>query len=882
MRPRTRRLNPIVTAPFACMTVASLLWLPPAGLSRPAMAGAEAEAEHVYCECHQHRLEGLAPGEGEGRGTFNPATGEDNRNFPPDPLVAYQGMVLEVTVPDLAGKMFTATQRLTVAPIGVPVPALELDAEGLKILAVKVDGKDAEWTHDGKVLSIRFAKPLVAPAQGGAAQPVVITTTYECADPFRGMTFSPATPEIPGVARARSAELHTQGQTETNHYWFPIHDSPNVRLPTELIINVPKGMVASSNGALVEQKDSGDRSIWHWKQAKPHVPYLVTLVAGDFERIQLPNPKSKVPMTVWAAPGRADDVRATFANTDAMVALLEKRLGVKYPWDRYDQLVVRNFGAGGMENTSATTLQPSSVLDPVARKEQDLDGLISHELCHQWTGDLLTCRSWAHIWLNEGWATYGTALWMEERDGPDGYYDQVLGNAGVADRDVVEAEQAMCSPVWSNAGETFGRPANPYPKGASILHMLRRMLGDEVFFRGVQKYMQAHAGGLVETSDFRYAMEEASGLGLEWFFDQWCDRPGSPRVTATTSYDPATRTLTLKAEQTQKMDARTPALRITVPVWVKTAASEKLVPCWMDQKTAQLQVELDGPPVAVWVDPYLDSLKVLTVEQPEAWTLGALQSAPTIAARRQAMALLAKIETAAARAALRAVAADAKARHTLRNAAIAALAAYGSTDAKRAVLELSDAGSPDPRVMAALTSALAKVDKADATPRLMKVLDPATATESYGVRVAAIDALVALDVRDALPLIRGQVGLPSQGENVSQAALRALAKWGEAQDVAAVMARAQLGIADRARPEALETLAAMAPRLSAEDRKRIEAFLIKMLDDPEGRTAGAAGAALAALKCKDALPQLQAIADHHRDPGRRTRAAGWVKAVKGA
>ncbi|MEY4941976.1 MAG: hypothetical protein RL254_157, partial [Planctomycetota bacterium] len=363
------------------------------------------------CGCWAHRMERAerdrptaGPGDGKG-GAFDAVNGRDHRNFPPDPQVQFQRMKLALRFDDMSSGRFTGTETLTIAPIGVPVQVLRLDAVGMKVSSVTVDGRDAEFSNDGEALSIRFAQPLV-PAVGGAptaASTVVIA--YSCDRPIDGLTFSAATPEIPGVAPARGAEVHTQGQTETNHYWFPIHDFPNVRMATELVIDVPAGFQASSNGALVQHEVRGDREVWHWNQEKPHVPYLVSVVIGDFDHAALLNPLSGVPMTVWAPKGRGDDAKATYERTDRMMVLFERVFGQKYPWARYDQLVVRNFGSGGMENTSATTMQPSAVLDATARGEQDLDGLISHELCHQWTGDLITCRSWAHIWLNEGWAT---------------------------------------------------------------------------------------------------------------------------------------------------------------------------------------------------------------------------------------------------------------------------------------------------------------------------------------------------------------------------------------------------------------------------------------------------------------------------------------------
>lgn len=838
------------------------------------------------CGCLTHRLERdrptAGPGDGKG-GAFDAVSGREYRNFPPDPQVQFQRMKLALRFEDMTSGRFTGTETLTIAPIGVPVQALRLDAAGMKVSSVTVDGNNAEFTNDGETLSIRFAQPLAPPASGGQIPSSTVVISYACDRPVDGLTFSAPTPEIVGTVPARGAEVHTQGQTETNHYWFPIHDFPNVRLATEMIVDVPAGFQVSSNGALVKHETRGDREIWHWNQEKPHVPYLVSLVIGDFDHAELPSPLSGVSMTVWAPKGRGEDAKATYARTDRMVAMFERVFGQKYPWARYDQLVVRNFGAGGMENTSATTMQPSAVLDATARSEQDLDGLISHELCHQWTGDLITCRSWAHIWLNEGWATYGSTLWMEERDGADGYWDAVLGNAGVARGDVATAPEAMCSPVYMNAGETFGRSANPYPKGASILHMLRRMLGDKVFFAGVQSYFASHALGNAETYDFRRAMEQASGLGLEWFFDQWCFRPGSPQVKAKCVYDAASRVLTVTAEQTQQIDARTPAMHISIPVWVKTEKGDVLVPMEMTSRTATVSRTLDAPPVAVWVDPYLEALKTIEVTQPEMWTLGTLRSGPTHAAKRQALAALAKMESPDARTALLETARNDSLRYSLRIDAVNGLASYGSKESQEVILALARSPIADVRVRAAVIGALEKVPAADAVPLCRNLLAPpngGAGEASYAVRVQAIEVLTAHAAKDAIDTVRAQVAVPSHNEAISTSAIRYLAKFGDASDVARIESRTALGLPDRVRPSAVNALQELAPRLTAEERTQVETFLTGLLDDPEERTAMAAGGALAELKCKAVTARFKAIAEHHRDPSWRKRAEGWLKKLE--
>ncbi len=201
------------------------------------------------------------------------------------------------------------------------------------------------------------------------------------------MFFTPSSSEAPHY----TAEVHTQGQTTGNRHWFIGHDAPNERMTTELIVDVPAGFSVSSNGRLVGSLQDGDRAIWHYLQDTPHVSYLVSLVIGKFDIVRIPH--SRVSMQVWVPEGLGDQVMQTYGRTGEMIDLMERRFGTPYPWDRYDQLVVKNFGSGGMENTSATTMYPTAILDERALLDSDLDGLIAHELAHQWTGDMITCKS---------------------------------------------------------------------------------------------------------------------------------------------------------------------------------------------------------------------------------------------------------------------------------------------------------------------------------------------------------------------------------------------------------------------------------------------------------------------------------------------------------
>jgi len=857
---------------FQCALALMILLV--GGVSLPAMAEDAGLGWGFECGCLQHRLEGggsfgfRRPAKGSGL-VWNEANGSDSRNWPPSPMVNYEHVKIALRFEDVVSPQADAVATYTVRPIGVPVESLMLNADGLKIASVKLDGSATEFFSDGKNLTMKFTKPLPNDKSS------VIEVGYSISRPTDGMTFSPPYPDRPGYG----PQVHTQGQTEGNHFWFPCHDFPNVRQSTELVVDVPKGMSVSGNGKLVEHVTKGDREIWDYLQEKPHVAYLVSVVVGDLEAVPLQSPLSGVPMHVWLPKDRAGDVERTYGRTDRMIALFEKVFGQKYPWAKYDQLLVRNFGSGGMENTSVTNMYPSAILSESAAKEEDLDGLISHELCHQWTGDFITCKSWADIWLNEGWATYGTALWMEERDGADGYFESMLDNAGVAKGDKTDGAVGMVSNIYKNAGETFGRAANPYPKGASILHMLREMVGDEIFYKGVHDYMAKFALSTAETSDFRIAMEAASGLGLEWFFDQWCMRPGCPNISTKATYDAATRMLKIKAEQTQKIDERTPAMRVSTPICVRTASGEKTIAWQWREREAEIEIPLDGPPQWVAFDPRLATLKTLKMDWPMQWLRALAKNGPTMAARRQAVEALRGDASPDTIAVLEQIAKNELGRRKIRGECIDSIADFKNADSALSIGRLLDAPPQDPRVRGALTLATATLAKEKAIPILMKQL----ASDSSDLcRKNAIDMLSKLEAKESVDAILVAADLPSHQQQIQQAAMRAMVKLEANKALPNALKYASFGGYDRARGAAIDAVGKLVSK-DEKDADRMAAIvqLISWLDDPERGARRASAEALVNLKSKEALPRLEAMSKSDPDPDVREAAADWVKRING-
>jgi len=360
---------------------------------------------------------------------------------------------------------------------------LVLEAPGLNVSSVTINGASADFSSaDGK---LRVASKAAA----------TVTVNYT------------ATPKH-GLWRVEKPWIvWSQGETEYNAHWFPCWTSPADKATSEVIAHVPPGMTAISNGKLAEQRDG----LWHWKQDDPHSSYLVTLVVGDYEKVELGG--HKVPIDVWVPRGMyaVEDVKRTFAHTPAMVTWLEQKTGIAYPWAKYAQVIVKDFIWGGMENTSATTLYEHAVVPAALADERDMDDLIVHELAHQWFGDLVTCASWSELWLNEGFASYVEALWAE-REGAE-RLDEVM--AGFAEG-VLDEQERYARPLvtdrYTHPDDMFD--AHSYQKGAWVLHMLRCLVGDADFWKGMNLYLTRHRAKAVTTAHFRQAMERVLLLEL--------------------------------------------------------------------------------------------------------------------------------------------------------------------------------------------------------------------------------------------------------------------------------------------------------------------------------------------------------------------------------
>ncbi|MDP7165469.1 MAG: M1 family metallopeptidase, partial [Candidatus Marinimicrobia bacterium] len=344
----------------------------------------------------------------------------------------------------------------------------------------------------------------------------------------------------------------TQGEDTDNHFWVPMHDYPNDKMTWECKLTVDKPLSAISNGELVSVNEQGDQRIFHWRENVPNVSYLLSVAVGDYKKIE--DEWDGIPVNYWVYQHHdRDDALRSFGKTPAMMEFFSDITGVRYPFEKYDQTILEDFMWGGMENVTNThqtdrTMHPENV-----RPIHSSDGLVAHELAHQWYGDYLTTRNWANVWLNEGFATYLDLLWTEHETGPELAEYERLGNLSAtvwADRSY---RRPTVQPYYYNSIELFD--SNIYAKGSIILNMIRRILDDDAFFRGLQYYTRTNAANNVETTDLKKAFEVTTGKNLDWFFDQWVYKPGIPEITASYRYNRRSKLVSLTLKQTQDVES---------------------------------------------------------------------------------------------------------------------------------------------------------------------------------------------------------------------------------------------------------------------------------------------------------------------------------------
>ena len=639
---------------------------------------------------------------------------------------------------------------------------LDFDCADLTILSARVDGKDATFDLRDNGLSVNLAQP----AKSG--QVFEVNLRYE-GKPTTGLYF--ILPDKDNPTRAR--EIWTQGEAEDTHHYIPIYDYPNDRTTSEMILTVPGDWLTVSNGKLVGVQDAANgQKTWTWRQSLPVSTYLISFVAGEYAEKK--DTWRNIPVTYNVPRGMEDTIDPTFPRTKEMLDFFSQRFGVAYPWEQYAQTAVHDFVASGMENVSATTLSARDMIhaDLAGEKPEAADSLLSHELTHQWFGDLVTCKDWTNKWLNEGFATFGANLWEEHEYGADAaaYRYWREQNGWMPSRDLYPVPI-----VTRDIDDSVEYVGNVYDKSGWVLHMLREQLGDEAFFRALRHYLETYRLQNVVTADLVKAIEESTGTNVDHFFDQWIYGAGAPRFMVRSAYDSTARKLNLDVQQTQKVEGHVGVFRVPVDIAVTTGSGEKIFPIEVSKTQETFSFTLDGPPLLVLFDKGDKILKSLDyTKTPEEW-IRQLQTAADVPDRADAAVALGGIKDNEDVSDALGKAARQDKFWGVREEALRALGRIASPAARKQIL--AALSNEQPWVRQAAVEQLGHFQNdGDVIKHLQNIYKD---DKAYSVRGVALQSLAQDKANGAAGLLEKTLAASSPDDVLRQSALRAMGSLGD-------------------------------------------------------------------------------------------------------
>jgi aminopeptidase N len=557
---------------------------------------------------------------------------------------------LEVSF-DWAKSQMNGVATITAKPHFYTSDKLALDAKGMEIKTVSLGGKPLEYTYDGLKLDIQLDKAYTRADKytlviDYVARPNERTTAGSAAiTSDKGLYF--INPE--NAAKDDMPQIWTQGETEANSVWFPTIDSPNSKSTQEIYITVDEKYTTLSNGKLISsaKKPNGMRTD-HWKQDLPHSTYLFMMGVGEFKVVKDSYTRpdgTKMEVSYYVEPEWEQYAKAIFGETPEMIRFFSQLTGVEYPWDKYHQIVVRDYVSGAMENTGAVIFG-----DFVYKTDRELlddndRSTVAHELFHHWFGDLVTCESWSNLPLNESFANYSQYLWDEHRDGLDeadfnaeaeaeGYYQSALAG-GYHDL------------IWFNYDDKEQMfDGHSYNKGGRILHMLRNYLGDEAFFAGIKNYLTTNKFKAAEFHQLRIAFEEVCGEDLNWFFNQWFLGSAHPELVVSQSMAEDNQSVELVVYQGQDLSV-TPLFKLPVQVAVHDDAGEHIHKVVIDGVENRFSFPVTGTLKTVIFDNQHMLLATIQEDKPQEQFIYQFYHGKRYAARKDAMIYGAQEDTPA-------------------------------------------------------------------------------------------------------------------------------------------------------------------------------------------------------------------------------------------
>ena len=521
--------------------------------------------------------------------------------------------------------------RTSLVPVRAGIQTIVMDAVDMQIASVQVAGQPQMIRYDGLKLEIDLAVPTVID------QAIELEIAYTLDHPERGLYFIAPDEHYPN----KPNQVWTQGEDEDSRYWFPCFDYPGQLASSEIRVEVPKPMVAVSNGELVHREEKSETIVYHWKQEEVHPTYLMTLAVGDFAVLE--DQWRDKPVTYYVEKGFEHAAKLTMGKTPQMIEFFSQTYGYPYAYPKYAQVCVDDFIFGGMENTSTTLITDRCLLDDRAALDNlRCESLVAHELAHQWFGDLAVIKHWSHAWVKEGAATYAEVLWFTHEYGSDLGRYYWLGQAReYLDEDASRYRRPLVTHVYREAIELYDR--HIYEKGSCVYHMIRTELGDELFFKTLATFLKDNAHSVVETVDLLRAIEKTTGRNLMFLFDQYVYRGGHPDYKVNYSWDNDSNLAKVTVTQMQVADGETEGLfDLKLPIAFYRSGESKVFTVRIHQREQAFYFPLDAKPDFVSFDAGNNYLKTVELDYPMPELAAQLTGDPDPIARLHAAAAIGK------------------------------------------------------------------------------------------------------------------------------------------------------------------------------------------------------------------------------------------------
>ncbi len=745
-----------------------------------------------------------------------------------------------------------------ISPKANGLSSVPFNSVGLHFSNVTVNGVPVRYKTTSDHLYITLAKP------AKASDTLAIETKYSVT-PARGIYFIRPDKYYPSY----QPEIWSQGEAEDNRLWLPTWDEPNQKTPVEQIITVQNGWRVQANGHLKSSKSNASGSTWDWVEPAPISTYLIAFSAGPYTKFH--TLMQKTPVDFFTSQADAQWGSQCFGRTNQMVAYFQQIIGVAYPWEKYDQTAVERFTAGGMENASATTQTELAIHPPQYELERSCDGLVSHELAHQWWGDDVTMSDWANVWINEGYATYFQELWFQHHFGEAEFQYQRYHAQQAYFNETKRYWRPIVEYTYANAMDSFD--SSGYPRPGQVLHMLRWMYGDARFFHALRDYLLAYQHKNADTHQFFVAVQKSLGENLGWFENEWFYRPAYPNFYVKESYDSKAQMLTLDVTQ-KNHDGKPFRMPIDIGVWIAGANSPTLpggaanIAHMIANANHQVVTipSVVSQPVMVLFDYNNNVLRGLNDDKSIADLGYQAIHAPYVGDRLWAAGNLgkagAKDKPAAAGFVRQVVTHD-----PFYGVRVDALDAAGALDDAETVrLALHD---KDPRVVIAAANEVENLDHPSNTA-LETDLKTLCASSNPLIAGAALRGLGATKAPGTYAILIAGLNRHAFREPIASGALLGFASLGDMRAVPLMKIRAAYGRNESERLDAISALATIAKKQPA----LVENYLIAIAQhDPYFRARSSAVRALGRLNQKSAIPALQIVEARDTEPG--VRNAAW-------